>query len=78
MIKNHRLYKHYLCYLDYKKSHFRISEGAVKLMSISKSSFDDFVYDYENFEAFHIQVNDLYKESIRHDKINDILSDEID
>ena len=48
MIKNHRLYFHYISYLEYKKYIDRISDGAFGLLKISESAFNDFVYYYEN------------------------------
>ena len=43
MIKNHRLYPLYVSYLEYKKELDKVSEGALSLLKMSESSFNDFV-----------------------------------
>lgn len=74
MIKNHRLYNHYVSYLEHKKDIDRISDGAFSLLKISESAFNDFVYDYENNINFNNMVNDIHKKESRDEKINDLLN----
>jgi hypothetical protein len=74
MIKNHRLYPLYVSYLEYKKELDKVSEGALSLLKMSESSFNDFVYDYEKSPKFYKLINDLYKKESRDEKINDLLN----
>jgi hypothetical protein len=74
MIKNHRLYSFYLSYLEFKKEQDRISDGALSLLKISESAFQDFVYDYENSQKFNKFINEIRMQDKRDEKINDILN----
>ena len=74
MIKTHRLYGHYLNYLEYKRHLNRFSEGAHKLLKISESAFNDFTYDYENNPNFKKLIDDIYIAEVRDEKISDILN----
>lgn len=74
MIQSHRLYKYYVSYLTYKKSINVFSEGAFHLLKISESSFNDFLYDYENNLKFKSIVDDILISELRDGKIDDILN----
>jgi hypothetical protein len=74
MIKNHRLYSFYLSYLEFKKEQDRISDGALSLLKISESAFQDFIYDYENSQKFNKFINEIHMQDKRDEKINDILN----
>ena len=74
MIKNHRLYSLYLSYLEFKKEQDRISDGALSLLKISESAFQDFIYDYENSQKFNKFINEIHMQDKRDEKINDILN----
>jgi hypothetical protein len=74
MIKNHRFYHLYISYLEYKKEQDRISDGALSLLKISESAFNDFVYDYENNTNFKNIINEIHKKEIRDEKIIDLLN----
>lgn len=74
MIKSHRLYSFYLSYLEFKKEQDRISDGALSLLKISESAFNDFVYDYENNNKFSKFIDDIYLKDKRDEKINDLLN----
>jgi hypothetical protein len=74
MMKSHRLYKYYLCYLDYKKQLSRFSDGAHSLLKISESAFNDFTYDYENNPNFKKLIDDIHLSEVRDEKISDLLN----
>jgi hypothetical protein len=71
MIKSHRLYSKYISYLNYKSN--RISIGGLKLLMISESYFNDFVYDYYNNQNFRVFIDDIFLVENRDEKINNIL-----
>lgn len=71
-MKDHELYKHYIEYLKNKKS---LSDGALHLVKISKSAFDDFIYIYNNNIDFKRIVDSLIIIENRDEKINKLLDD---
>jgi hypothetical protein len=75
MIKSHRFYHLYISYLEHKKEQDRISDGAVALLKISESAFNDFVYDYENNSVFKQNIDEIHKKENRDIKIIDLLDD---
>lgn len=74
MIKSHRFYHFYISYLEHKKEQDRISDGALSLLKISESTFNDFVYDYENNPNFRQIIDDIHKKESRDEKIIDLLN----
>jgi len=74
MIKSHRFYHFYISYLEHKKEQDRISDGALSLLKISESAFNDFVYDYENNPNFRKIIDDIHKKESRDEKIIDLLN----
>jgi hypothetical protein len=74
MIKSHRLYNFYISYLAHKKEQDIISDGAISLLKISESAFNDFVYDYENNHNFKQIIDDIHKKESRDEKIIDLLN----
>lgn len=75
MIKNHGLYFFYISYLEYKRDIGKISDGAFRLLKISESSFNDFIYNYEHSPKFNTIVNEIHRKEIRDEKISDILNE---
>lgn len=69
-MKNDVLYPIYLRYLSDRLLEGKLSRGSFALLRISKSSFDDFKYKYENDEKFSTVIN-------RDKKIDDLFDDEI-
>lgn len=74
MIKSHRFYHFYISYLEHKKEQDRISYGALSLLKISESAFNDFVYDYENNPNFRKIIDEIHKKESRDEKIIDLLN----
>lgn len=75
MMKSHRFYHFYISYLEHKKEQDRISDGALSLLKISESAFNDFVYGYENNPNFKKSIDEIYKKEIRDEKIIDLLNE---
>ena len=75
MIKNHRLYKTFTKYLEYKRHKNSLSEGEFKLLKISESYFNDFKTKYEEKEEFKSFVDKIIKSQFRDEKINQILDE---
>ena len=69
-MKNDVLYPIYLRYLNGRLLEGKLSRGSFAPLRISKSSFDDFKYKYENDEKFSTVIN-------RDKKIDDLFDDEI-
>jgi hypothetical protein len=69
-MKNDVLYPIYLRYLNDRLLEGKLSRGSFSLLRISKSSFDDFKYRYENDDKFSTVIN-------RDKKIDDLFDDEI-
>lgn len=71
-IKNDKLYKLYLEYLNTK----RISKGAYELYKISSVDFNLFKERYENDPFFNEEQNKILKGILRDEKITDIVYDQ--
>lgn len=74
MIKNDKLYPYYVSWIQDKQLKNRISYGALNLLKLSTSAFEDFRNQYTKNFRFHQLVNDLHKVEIRDEKIADILN----
>ena len=71
-IKNHQLYKLYLCYLDSKN----MSKGARSLSEISESKFYEFLKRYEFEPGFKEKWENKLLENRRDENIQNILDKE--
>ena len=65
-MKEDEIYVFYLKHLSNRLSEGKLSRGSFSLLKISKSSFDDFKYRFENDELFSLKF-------IRDKKIDDLL-----
>lgn len=74
MIKNDELYPYYVSWIQDKQLKNRISDGALNLLKLSTSAFEDFRNRYTKSFRFNQLVNDLHKVEIRDEKIADILN----
>jgi hypothetical protein len=68
-IKENKLYKLYLAYLETKK----FSTGQMKLAQISASLFEEFQFRLENEPGFKEELNSIYLDLRRTDSISEIL-----
>jgi len=74
MIKDHDLYKYYLCYLNDKQTYGNLSIGSIELLKISESAFIDFKYYYENNQSFRDKIDKIYKYLLRDKQIDNIFN----
>lgn len=74
-MKNDELYPFYLVYLDIRLSGLKISNGSYSLLKISRSSFEDFKYKFENDELFSEKIIKIKTSEIRDKKIDDLFDD---
>lgn len=72
-IREHYLYPIYISYLRSRK----ISKGAFELKSFSESSFFEFKFRYELDIDFQQDQESKFKSSLRENKINQIIDDEL-
>jgi hypothetical protein len=73
MIKEHKLFSLYEMYIDSKL----ISDGKKVWFKMSKYSFENFIFQYENNFEFKDKIDELAKLEIRDSKIQDLLDDDI-
>jgi hypothetical protein len=74
-MKNDELYPFYLVYLDIRLSGLKISNGSYSLLKMSRSSFEDFKYKFENDELFSEKIIKIKTSEIRDKKIDDLFDD---
>jgi hypothetical protein len=74
-MKTDEIYPYYLDYLNNRMLEGKISKGSFSLLKISKDSFEDFKFRFENDELFSKKVIELHKSEIRDKKIDDIFDD---
>ena len=74
-MKNDELYPFYLVYLDIRLSGLKISNGSYSLLKMSRSSFEDFIYKFENDELFSEKIIKIKTSEIRDKKIDDLFDD---
>ena len=74
-MKNDELYPFYLVYLDISLSGLKISNGSYSLLKMSRSSFEDFKYKFENDELFSEKIIKIKTSEIRDKKIDDLFDD---
>lgn len=74
-MKNDELYPFYLVYLDIRLSGLKISNGSYSLLKMSRSSFEDFKYKFENDELFSEKIIKIKTSEIRDKKIEDLFDD---
>lgn len=67
-MKSDELYPYYIQYLNTRLIEGRLSRGTFSLLSISRNSFEDFKYKFENDESFAIAIR-------RDKKIDDIIDE---
>ena len=68
-MKSDEIYEYYINYLLNRLTEGKISNGSFSLLKISKNSFDDFKYKFENDKHFS-------KVFIRDKKIDDLLDED--
>jgi len=74
-MKKDELYPFYLVYLDIRLSGLKISNGSYSLLKMSRSSFEDFKYKFENDELFSEKIIKIKTSEIRDKKIDDLFDD---
>lgn len=74
-MKKDLIYPYYLDYLNDRLLEGKITKGSISLLKMSKSSFEDFKYRFENDELFHNKIIELHKSEIRDKKIDDLFDD---
>lgn len=72
-MKNDPIYDYYLSYIREKLDNERISIGAFSLLKISKESFDNFKYQFENNKLFNDKLVELHKRDMRDSKIENLI-----
>ena len=73
-MKTDEIYPYYLDYLNDRMIEGKISKGSFSLLKISRDSFEDFKYRFENDELFSRKVIELHKSEVRDKKIDDIVN----
>lgn len=71
-MKKDEVYTKYITYLSNRLIENKISKGSFALLKMSRDSFNDFKYKYENDNKFKGQIDDLEKSEIRDRRIDDI------
>jgi hypothetical protein len=74
-MKEDRIYIYYILYLEYKLGLKKLSEGSFNLLKISKSSFEDYKYRFNNDDIFNKKQIEISKSLIRDKKIEDLFND---
>jgi hypothetical protein len=74
-MKKDEIYPSYITYLNNRLNENKISKGSFALLKMSRDSFNDFKYKYENDDKFKNQIDDLERSEIRDKRIDDIFDD---
>ena len=74
-MKKDEIYPYYLDYLNDRLLEGKITKGSISLLKMSKSSFEDFKYRFENDELFRDKIVELHKSEMRDKKIDDLFDD---
>lgn len=74
-MKKDSIYPYFIDYLNDRLNEGKITKGSLSLLKMSKSSFEDFKFRFENDELFHDKIIELHKSEMRDKKIDDIFDD---
>ena len=74
-MKKDSIYPYFIDYLNDRLNEGKITKGSLSLLKMSKSSFEDFKFRFENDELFRDKIIELHKSEVRDKKIDDIFDD---